>query len=337
MIKESCELISFIIPIYNSEKTLEKCLDSILNQKRNHKIEIILIDDCSTDNTSKICENYVLKYPDILVYKKNNKNSGVSFSRNIGIKNASGNKISFIDSDDYLNMNYLNVISEYNQDVDLIVFGMDVRDEIKNKTNRIIYDETYLTSQIEINSFFSKLNARLHSSVNKVYKKAMITELFKENINKGEDLLFNLSYIDNCRNIAVSPESLYNYVIHSNESLSRQFNTNELISLKSQYRLLVNYFNGKGYSIGDIREVHNNFYQNTTHLISSCIKDKSLSNNDKKEYIKGILISNEFFQAKKYSTLPNTFKNFILKVFLKEEFSIVLLFVGRVMYYVRRN
>ncbi len=93
------ELISIIIPVYNVEKYLNRCLESVINQKYR-KLEIILIDDGSTDNSGKICDEYALKDSRIKVIHK--KNDGVSVARNTGIKIAKGNYIGFVDSDDWI-------------------------------------------------------------------------------------------------------------------------------------------------------------------------------------------------------------------------------------------
>ena len=96
--------ISFIIPIYNSEKYIKRCIDSILKQ-RGVNIEVILINDGSTDDSEKICYQYCERYKNIRYVKI--LNSGVSNARNVGIKNAQGDWICFVDADDYLLENSL--------------------------------------------------------------------------------------------------------------------------------------------------------------------------------------------------------------------------------------
>ena len=93
--------VSFVIPVYNVEKFLKDCLDSILNQKYDiNKIEIILINDGSKDNSLEICKNYENKYNNIKLIDK--KNEGVSVARNVGIENAEGKYILILDSDDFI-------------------------------------------------------------------------------------------------------------------------------------------------------------------------------------------------------------------------------------------
>ena len=93
---EKMEKVSIIVPVFNVEQYLSKCLDSLINQTL-HEIEIICVDDCSTDNTDEIVSKYD---DDRIIYLKNKKNSGAAVSRNKALKNAKGKWIAFLDSDD---------------------------------------------------------------------------------------------------------------------------------------------------------------------------------------------------------------------------------------------
>lgn len=101
------KLISIIVPVYNSEKTLCRCVDSILAQTYQN-FELILIDDGSIDQSGKICDDYVRLDSRVRVFHK--KNGGVSAARNVGLDNAKGTWLTFIDSDDYIQENYLSYI-----------------------------------------------------------------------------------------------------------------------------------------------------------------------------------------------------------------------------------
>ncbi len=111
-------LVSIIIPIYNVEKHLKKCLDSVLSQTYRN-IEIILIDDGSTDNSGYIADEYSRHNDNISVIHTNN--GGLSRARNIGIKSASGQWISFIDSDDYVSRDFISKLLNLaiNNDADI--------------------------------------------------------------------------------------------------------------------------------------------------------------------------------------------------------------------------
>lgn len=139
------DLISVIVPIYNVELYLQKCIDSILNQTYSN-LEIILVDDGSTDSSSIICDMYLEKDNRIKVIHK--KNGGLSNARNIGVKNAQGKYVAFIDSDDYISEDYIEslyrLICEYSADISVCrfryVFG-DVEDQIDGKKKEFKYDK----------------------------------------------------------------------------------------------------------------------------------------------------------------------------------------------------
>ena len=101
------KLISIIIPVYNSENYLKKCIDSVLSQTYKD-IEVIIVNDGSKDNSDKICKNYADQDSRIKYYSQ--KNSGVSVTRNNGIKYSSGAYIAFLDSDDYIESNFCEIM-----------------------------------------------------------------------------------------------------------------------------------------------------------------------------------------------------------------------------------
>lgn len=109
MKKNQCE-VSIIVPVYNVEKYIDKCIDSILGQTFNN-FEVILIDDGSTDSSSIKCDEYTRRDSRIKVIHK--KNEGLSVARNLGIKNAKGRYITFIDSDDYIGEEYIKILYDY--------------------------------------------------------------------------------------------------------------------------------------------------------------------------------------------------------------------------------
>ena len=125
------EKISIIVPVYNAEKTLYKCVESLILQKYKN-IEIILINDKSTDGSSKICEELANKY-DFIKYIINGKNMGVSATRNIGLDNATGEYIVFVVSDDWVDYNYCeDLLSELKKnDVELVISGFWYHNDIK--------------------------------------------------------------------------------------------------------------------------------------------------------------------------------------------------------------
>lgn len=113
--------ISIIIPVYNTEKYVEKCIHSIVNEMKNID-QLIIIDDGSTDSSASICEKYICNNVSLIT----NDNHGVSFSRNMGINLAQNEYIMFVDSDDYLLSGWRNIIEKgINTGKDIVYFSKD--------------------------------------------------------------------------------------------------------------------------------------------------------------------------------------------------------------------
>ena len=124
--------LSIIIPVFNGEKFIKKSIYSIVNQiKENNNIEIIVVDDGSTDETKKICESLNIKNLKVI----NTQNKGVSVARNIGINSAQGNYIMFVDADDYLDDCWYNVLEKYinNTEYDIVFFGNNLNENLRKR------------------------------------------------------------------------------------------------------------------------------------------------------------------------------------------------------------
>lgn len=217
--------ISVIIPVYNSEDTIERCLNSILNQTYNN-FEVICIDDGSIDKSKKIIQKYLYDNRVKYLYQKN---AGVSSARNTGINHAIGKYIIFIDSDDYIEMNmFENLMSTlYNTNSDLVICNYNIVNG-NNFTKNISAKEKSFTRQEFYNDFIKYYKKTLiNQPWNKIYKKKYIKDFFNVNKNLGEDLEFNIKYIKNINKIYFINKFLYNYDISSENSLSKSFDLNE--------------------------------------------------------------------------------------------------------------
>ena len=208
--KENKIEISIIVPIYNSEKYLKKCIDSLINQTMKN-IEIILINDGSTDNSEKIIKEY--KDERIKYFK--NKNQGIGKTRNFGIKKSSGKYLMFIDSDDYISNNccemfYNNII---NNKTDMVVsnFYKDRQGIIEK-----IKLEDFLPSSIKENK--DLLLIINPGPCNKLFRKSIIIDnnIYFEEEHKYEDMPFVMKYIKYARKISKLDMYLSYYCIHSN-------------------------------------------------------------------------------------------------------------------------
>lgn len=214
------ELISIIVPIYNAEKYLKRCLDSILNQSYQN-IEIILINDASTDRCDEICEQYSKQYSQIKYLK--NSNQGVSESRNIGIEIASGSYITFVDSDDYIEKDHIETLVE-----DVYIYKSDVivgNYRMKNEKNiNIANGNNYNYKNIIFPNNESKLkllqefnNGKVSCYVWRLLVKREKLDKFDKNIKFWEDKLFYIKLLLNINSIYFEKKITYNY-FRNNES-----------------------------------------------------------------------------------------------------------------------
>jgi len=218
------EKISVIVPIYNVEKYLERCIESIIGQTYQN-LEIILVDDGSPDNCGKICDAYMKKDERIKVIHK--ENGGLSDARNAGQKIATGEYISFIDSDDYIDKDmYQYMIEEMKRaNAEIAICGTKI--EFENgkmiiKSNPI--DEVLDSREaiIKMNSFSS-----FNMSVwNKLYKKNIVENIEFPFGKKSEDYYVMFRYFDKANKIILLKEAKYHYIQREN-SISRGKNISE--------------------------------------------------------------------------------------------------------------
>ncbi len=223
------KLVSVIVPIYNKEIYLNRCLDTICNQSYSN-IEIILINDGSSDNSLNICEEY--SKADSRIRIINQENAGVSVARNIGMKESRGDYITFIDADDYVELNYIEelmkVIRKYN--VDFVQCGTII-DE-----NRLLYcqdQEVIFPNNEQIVIDF--LNRCVSCTVwGKLYKRELLDGLsFDSKSIKNEDSIFSFDIVKKSDTFARIGLPLYHYSYKKHDSLTSTF------SLEDDYNLII--------------------------------------------------------------------------------------------------
>ena len=248
-------LLSVVIPVYNAENYIRDCLEAVVNQTYKN-LEIILVDDGSDDDSLKICNEYAARDSRVKVYT--HQNMGVSATRNEGISYANGDYIMFCDADDYpepeLAKRYVQAVKEWkNSDVSFICCGMFFDNvfnkNVKNKEHFLeegygfVKGENYLISRATAATLaWLKL---FNFVTNKCYDLKLIKEknlIFDNDINIGEDLKFNLDYLDVCPgNIGVVNQPLYHYVRRRGDSLSISYHANDLEDTKCIYKRFVNW------------------------------------------------------------------------------------------------
>lgn len=230
--------ISVIVPVYNVEKYLNRCVDSILNQTFED-FELILVNDGSPDNCGNICDEYAQKDNRVKVIHK--KNGGVSSARNVGIDIAQGEYIMFVDSDDWINENMLNDM--YNMpDSDMKVSS--IRMIGKDNSTEYIIDTKMYTQEDLLIGFFSEAFPIICfcGPWCKLYKKDIIFNnavRFNEDMSLGEDTYFNLNYIKHCKSIYTSEQIYYYYMRENSESLFTKFRLNMYYDVRKDFDLKV--------------------------------------------------------------------------------------------------
>lgn len=223
--------ISVVIPIYNGESSLEKCVHSVLESAFGNS-EIILVDDGSIDLSGKLCDKLAQEDNRITVYHL--KNGGVSKARNFGIAHANGNYLAFVDCDDYVPQNYFLKLYEsiINNKSDLsigsIVNVYDAKQEYIYAPECTV---SFWDRSAQDRQYFLELNKKflIYGPVNKLYTANIVKDhdiKFPEDTSYGEDLLFNLSYIKHCSTISSSKEPFYFYDRKNQGSLSQKYRAN---------------------------------------------------------------------------------------------------------------
>lgn len=244
MVDEKQVMISVIIPVYNSEKYLHKCIDSVLSQTYQD-FELILVNDGSTDKSGAICDEYALKDERVKVFHK--ENGGVSDARNRGIDNAKGEWIVFIDSDDWVNKNYLKELIEdiKEKDVDFVIHGDLGNSNIYNT----LKNEEKVVLMFNKHDVFENLKiSRNGYPVSKIYRLDIVNRFFIRfplGINLHEDTMFVMQYTSKCNKILYRNKLNYIYQDNIDGSLSNQakldFKSSSL-ALKRINEIIINDF-----------------------------------------------------------------------------------------------
>ena len=238
-------LVSIIIPVYNGEKYLNRCLDSVIGQSYA-LIEIILVDDGSVDSSLDICRKYASQ--DRRIYVETKENTGVSDTRNFGMSKAMGEFIVFIDCDDYVSSEYIShLVSLMKDGIDMGVTGWireSVTGEVKSKC--VSLKETCDRDRtLELTVSLSGFQGY---PISKIFRSSVLRSgnvLFDKDITIFEDLLFCCTYIKLCNRISVDTSFQdYHYVLHERGSRyasvhAREFNKNWITEVYSLDKLLV--------------------------------------------------------------------------------------------------
>lgn len=204
--------VSVIVPAYNVENYIDRCLKSLVNQTLKD-IEIIVINDESTDNTLNIIKEYQKKYDNVVVF--NNKNHGIGYTRNFGIQKATGKYIAFIDSDDFIDETMFEKLYKYSETnkLDMCVCDFYKYFEQTKKQSLEIIPDFNITNLESSPNILLDIN---YSPWNKLYKKELVKDLYFEQDLKYEDVPFVIEAISKSKRIGKYNECLNYYVIRGN-------------------------------------------------------------------------------------------------------------------------
>lgn len=278
-------LISIIIPVYNIDTKLSRCLDSILRQTI-HEFELILVNDGSSDGSGFVCDDYAKKDSRIRVIHK--PNGGVSSARNKGLSEASGEFIVFIDGDDYVSEDYLEKLQL--EDEDLSIGSVSFADAEGNPTYmaRSEYGRIEKVSVDNIVRWFD--NGSLYSVWTSMFRSSIIEKYnlkFDETTTRGEDTIFMFEYVEKCQKVRFTEAIVYYYVKYGEgESSSSSITPQNILALDYLDKYLNNWF----YKHGVKSLVFNDYYfwtRNELRLyLYEVMRNGNLSETEKYAYFK---------------------------------------------------
>ena len=325
--------VSIIVPIYNVEKYIERCLISLINQTLKD-IEIIIINDQTPDNSMEICKEYAKRDKRIKIIE-NKKNIGLGLTRNKGIKIATGDYVAFIDSDDFVDNNFYEMlykkIKVTNTDACFARFIKCYNEKIYLKNysypkidsdSPILKKEEAIIKLLESNS---NNEHYINSSVCKsLYKRSIINKYNIKYSNEkeflAEDILFNLDYLKYCKSISICKNTNYYYCYNINSLTHRySFDTFERANkLREELIKKIRYYKEKDLLLKNINNIYVGYVRYT-------IKQEVYNTKEYKKNIKRILNDKVLKKAlynKTKEKLTRTFFDFLIK---KEQINLIVL------------
>lgn len=317
---EKQHLVSVIVPVYNTKEYLIKCLESIINQTYTN-LEIIIIDDGSNDGSYDICDKYLELDSRIKVI--HNTNRGVSVTRNIGIDIATGKYILFIDSDDWVEKNYIEVLYNNIQNSDISICSYYT---VTKRNVNIINDDKKIEKIDKIVGLKYLIGNEQYRGYlwNKLFKLDIIKNnniKFKPDIYIYEDLLFVAEYINAADNITYIHQSLYYYRMRKSSSLNQEFTMKNMTKIKA-FKMLESIYTK------DKKELYEKYRY--WYLKEALFLNMELSNNNQYEKelaeIK-MIINNNYDFCIKNNQYNNSQK---LNIFMYKKFPYIIKFLRNI-------
>lgn len=333
-------IISIIVPVYNCEKYIGRLINSVLIQSYSD-FELIILNDGSMDNTKEKIEEF--KDPRISVINK--ENTGVSDTRNRGLKLAKGKYICFLDSDDYIDQGYFESIINYFDKypkLELLNFGFYSETENENLEvmgkDKIIYKEKFYQNKEEIKQDFVELwdNTMLYNIWNKTY----LSEVIRENnivfpkYNWGEDIEFNRCYLLHATNLYNSTKTFYHYIREREGAVTKNYKENLFDIRKKEYIEFNNYF--EKWQIPSKKYIEFSSRRFIERLLG-CIENIYCSDMKFKERFKEIkiIINDELTRQTIKVVKPKSKKTKIALIPVKLKSVILTMIMGKTFHYIK--
>lgn len=295
-------LLSIIIPVYKSEKTIVECLNSVIKEAPAES-EIILVDDGSPDNCPELCDEYAAKDSRIRVIHK--QNGGLSSARNAGLEVATGEYVFFLDSDDYIEKNYFNLMLEKKADLVISSFCAFYQNGLPDYTLNL-EGKSYGSLKDYLLDFHNYFPVTFNTAWGKLYRKDIIEKeklRFREDLFMVEDILFNLLYYPCCKKIYYQSQAVVKYR-QTNGTLSRKTNDKLFNWYEESYTNLKALLESElAFSENNENKFYTSVYGNTLECLISAAHT-SLSS--VKELSKTICNSELAVKASKYNQSKKT-------------------------------
>ncbi len=258
------ELISVIVPIYNVESYLNRCVESLVKQTYQN-IEIILVDDGSTDNSGILCEKWASKDERIQVIHTENR--GLSAARNAGINSAKGKYLYFIDSDDWVEYDILEVLSENMKTYRVDLSSCGIKEDYGEQELKVEKDRKWI--EVTQKQMFHEIlcNRYVYGYVwNKLFKTELVENLrFDEELFSQEDMDFTMRYLERCKNSVYTESEYYHYRQRTTSMTSEVGYSPRKLSIAEVYKRAISVY--EKYCPEDLHIVERNYLKININII----------------------------------------------------------------------
>jgi len=334
--------VSVIVPIYNVEKYLRRCLESLVNQTLRD-IEIILVDDGSPDNSSEIYKGFIATDKRIRLVKK--ENGGLGYARNSGLEIATGEFVAYIDSDDYVDLNMFKKLydtsKEYN--LDTVYCGYcNLDNELKINSFSEVEELTVFSSKGEVNDVLLDMIAcEPSSNLERKYRMSVWHAIYSRNLIENnnirfcserqfisEDIIYHIDYLSKANRVAFIPDALY-YYCYNEDSLTKTFRADRYEKSLILYYELLNRFKILKFDASYYKNRVDRFLLGYTRYTIVRLSKADISRDEKIEILRRISNNNVWRTMNTYPFQSMPLKHRLFYYLMKYSMFNSLLFIAK--------